>query len=85
MLRLLTIIPLVNVKTVATAMILPEQGYALVGNKITAKSDNLAVTDTNKVYYNLEIICAILSNASIKKINGATSLVSKYIKKEKAV
>lgn len=74
---------LMNVKTGATAMILPEQGYALVGNKII-KSDNLvAVTDSNKVYYNLEIICAILSNASIKKINGATSLVSKSIKKEK--
>lgn len=73
---------LMNVETGATAMLLPKQGYALVGNKII-RSDNLVVvTDNNTVYYNLEVICSILHNAQIRKINGATSLVGQTIRKE---
>ena len=74
---------LMNVDTGATALLLPEQGYALVGNKVIV-SDNIAIaTEKGDVYYNLQVICAIMSNAMIKKINGATSLISSTIKNEK--
>lgn len=73
---------LINTKTQTTALLLKEQGYALVGNKVIVADDLLIEDKNGDVYYNLEVICSLLSNAELKSINGATSLVSKSITKE---
>lgn len=75
---------LMNVSTRATALLLPEQGYAFVGNKII-ESEEIVVTDaTGEVYYNIKVICPILSNTSLKNINGKIALVCSDIKDEAA-
>lgn len=73
---------LINTKTQTTALLLNEQGYALVGNKVIVADDLLIEDKNGDIYYNLEVICSLLSNAELKSINGATSLVSKSIKNE---
>lgn len=73
---------LINTKTQTTALLLNEQGYALVGNKVIVADDLLIEDKNGDVYYNLEVICSLLSNAELKSINGATSLVSKSIQRE---
>lgn len=51
---------LVNAKTGAMACILPESGYALVGNQVFADEELLVTTSDNEVFYNLEIIASLL-------------------------
>lgn len=74
---------LMNTKTGTTAVLLPTQGYALVGNNVIVSDDLVVIANDKEVYYNLKVIAALMSNAMIKKINGATTLVSKTLKKEK--
>ena len=77
---------LINTKTQTTALLLKEQGYALVGNKVIVADDLLIEDKNGDVYYNLEVICSLLSNAELKSINlslihickSLTQLISEF-------
>ncbi len=59
---------LLNNVTGTQAIILPEEGYALVGNRIV-RSNTLMMTDTSdEVYYNLDVICVLLSNTYLSNL-----------------
>lgn len=74
---------LLNTKTGTLGMLFPEQGYALIGNKIV-KSDVIMMKGKDDiVYYNLDVICSLMSNGFIMQINGSKSLVSQTLKTEK--
>lgn len=65
---------LVNKVTGVSAIILPENGYALVGNRIV-KSDTLLMTDTSdEVYYNLDIISCLLGNVYLSRLSRGNVL-----------
>lgn len=65
---------LVNKVTGVTAIILPENGYALVGNRIV-KSTTLLMTDTSdEVYYNLDIISSLLGNVYLSRLSRGNVL-----------
>ena len=67
---------LANSVTGTTAMFLPDSGYALIGNKIVVSPDIMVKDSDGTIYYNLEVLCALMSNTYLSKINGATSVVS---------
>ena len=76
---------LTNTVTGAQAIILTDTGYALVGNQIIV-SDTLMETDINgKMYYNLDIICYLLSNAQLRSITTKELYVVENAKSEKTV
>lgn len=59
---------LYNKKTGTQAILLPNEGIALVGNTVY-RSNNLMVMDAyDEVYYNLEFIVGLLSNAYLKDV-----------------
>lgn len=58
-----------NKTTGATAVLLPEQGMALVGSHVIV-SDDIMVTSVNgEVYYNLDVVTTLMSNAYMSDIN----------------
>ena len=77
-----------NTTTDITAIMLPEQGIALVGNRVLSIKDSMIVATDNEVYYNLEIICSLLSNAHLLKLSGINYQIiastTKGVIKEKA-
>ena len=76
---------LTNTVTGAQAVILTDTGYALVGNQIIV-SDTLMETDINgKVYYNLDIICYLLSNAQLRSLTTKELYIVENAKSEKTV
>lgn len=76
---------LTNTVTGAQAVILTDTGYALVGNQIIV-SDTLMETDINgKVYYNLDIICCLLSNAQLRSLTTKELYIVENAKSEKTV
>lgn len=74
---------LMNTRTGVTALFMPDQGYALVGNKIVTGDDLLVEDNTGEIYYNLKAICSLMSNAELRDINGSTALVSYALKNER--
>jgi hypothetical protein len=73
---------LMNNVTGAQAIILPEQGYALVGNRVVV-SDTLMMTDTSdEVYYNLDVICTLLGNTYLSKLTNKQLYVCSSINNE---
>ena len=63
---------LLNSKTNTEAIILPEAGYALVGNQCIISDTLMETISDGQVYYNLEIIASLLNNAVLEKtINEA--------------
>lgn len=75
---------LMNNVTGQEALILGEDGYALVGNRVVI-SDTLMITDTSdEIYYNLDVICALLSNTYLSKLTNNTLYVCASIENEKA-
>lgn len=79
---------LMNSETGVMVTMLPNQeslggqSIAFCGNKVIICDDMIVTDNTSQIYYNLEVICSILSNATIKKINGATSLVRSNVVSE---
>lgn len=69
---------LVNTITGAEAIIFEESGYALVGTKIIISDDIMIKDGNDDVYYNLEIISGLFTNAYLSsldaKINASTSM-----------
>lgn len=73
---------LINNETGTEAVLLPDSGYALVGNQVIV-SDNLLVTNSSgEIYYNLEVIACLLSNSTLNKITNGEMFICKEIKKE---
>lgn len=73
---------LTNTVTGSQAVLLVDTGYALVGNQIIV-SDVLLETDINgKVYYNLDIICYLLSNAQLRNITAKEIYVVNNVESE---
>lgn len=61
---------LTNKVTGMQAILLPDEGYALVGNRII-RSDTLMETDSNgTIYYNLDIICNLMSNTYLSTLTN---------------
>ena len=76
---------LINNVTGVQAVILPDNGYALVGNRIVV-SDTLMMTDTSdEVYYNLEIISTLLSNTYLSNLASRELFVCNSIVSEQIV
>ena len=63
---------LLNRRTNAKAIILPEQNVALVGNHIIEAGDDTLMiqVDADRVYYNLDIISSLLSNTFLSSISS---------------
>lgn len=60
---------LTNVSTGTEALIMGESGYAIVGTKVIV-SDELMIHDSgDDVYYNLDIITSLLTNAYLKELD----------------
>lgn len=59
---------LYNRSTGAQAVFLPENGYALVGNRVFHNSSLMITDTTNTVYYNLSTVMALLSNSDIASL-----------------
>ena len=77
---------LINTETGTEAILLPESGYALVGNQIIV-SDNIIVTESGgEIYYNLDMLAALMSNAALNETtNGEMYICSTNLKEEKVV
>lgn len=61
---------LMNQKTGTEAILLPDSGYALVGNQVIV-TDEIIVKNTNgELYYNLDIIAALMENTVLKKLTS---------------
>lgn len=73
---------LVNTKTGTKAVLLPEQRCAMVGNRIFISDEILETDHLGEVHYNLEMICILMKNATLRKINGAEALVCQEITDE---
>ena len=75
---------LVNTETGTEAILLPESGYALVGNQVIV-SDNIIVTESGgEIYYNLDMLAALMSNATLNKVtNGEMYICNTNLKQEK--
>lgn len=79
---------LMNTETGVMVTMLPNQeslggqSIAFCGNKVIICDDMIVTDNTSQIYYNLEVLCSILPNATLKKINGATSLVRTSILQE---
>lgn len=54
--------------------VLGGKSIAFVGNKVVVCDDMVVTDNTDVIYYNLEVICSLLSNASLKKISGNTEI-----------
>lgn len=80
---------LVNTVTGAQAVILPDSGYALVGNTVILTKDEFLMTDTDEsgeVYYNMKIIQSILEDSFQQKLGtGAIVTNSDTVADYKAV
>ena len=63
-----------NTKTGVMAVILEEQNIALVGNQVVQIEKPMIITDSEEVYYNLEVIASLLPLAYVKHLNGAKSV-----------
>lgn len=59
---------LVNTETGAEAVLLPDSGYALVGNQVIVSNDILVTNSNNEIYYNLDVIAAICTNSILTKL-----------------
>lgn len=59
-----------NVKTGATAILLPEAQMALVGNEVITTKDLMVFGINKEIYYNLDIIMSIMSNAFLSTIDN---------------
>ncbi len=64
-----------NTKTGVMAVILEGQDIALVGNQVIRMEKPMVVTDSEDVYYNLEVIASLLPLAYVKHLNGAKSVI----------
>ncbi len=64
-----------NTKTGVMAVILDGQDIALVGNQVIRMEKPMVVTDSEEVYYNLEVIASLLPLAYVKHLNGAKSVI----------
>lgn len=75
---------LVNTETGTEAILLPESGYALVGNQVIV-SDNIIVTESSdEIYYNLDMLAALMSNAALNETtNGEMYICNTNLKEEK--
>lgn len=72
---------LTNVSTGTEALIMGESGYAIVGTKVIV-SDELMIHDAgDEVYYNLDIITSLLTNAYLKELDKkiGNQITSLYI------
>lgn len=70
-----------NVNTGTEALIMGESGYAIVGTKVVV-SDELMIHDTgDDVYYNLELVTSLLTNAYLKQLDKkiGNQITSLYI------
>lgn len=70
-----------NTNTGCEAMLMGDSGYAIVGTKVIV-SDDLIVHDAgDDVYYNLEIITSLLTNAYLKELDKkiGNQITSLYI------
>lgn len=64
---------LMSVKTGAMACLLPDTGYALVGNEVIV-SDSLLVTDTSgDIFYNFDVIASLLGLSVTQLYNNCTN------------
>lgn len=73
---------LLNNVTGTQAIILPEEGYALVGNRVI-RSSTLMMTDTSdEVYYNLDIICVLLSNTYLSSLTERELFICQDLENE---
>lgn len=76
---------LANKVTGMQAILLPDEGYALVGNRII-REDTLMETDSNgKVYYNLDIICMLMSNTYLSNLTNKELYICTELTNEKSV
>lgn len=76
---------LMNNVTGTTAVILPEEGYALVGNRIIRSRDLMIIDTANETYYNLDIICTLLRNTQLSTLTDKKLYVCKEISSETIV
>ena len=68
---------LMNKVSGAMAVLLPDNGYALVGTEIIVSDDLLVFTTGGEVYYNLEVISSLLTNAFISKLDNNSLYLTK--------
>lgn len=68
-----------NTKTGVMAVILEGQDIALVGNQVVKMEKPMVITDSDEVYYNLEVIASLLPLAYIKHLNGAKSVIFNHL------
>lgn len=73
---------LVNNETGTEAVLLPDSGYALVGNQVIVSDDLLVTNSSGEIYYNLEVIACLLSNNALNKLTNGEMFICKEIKKE---
>lgn len=61
-----------NSKTGSKALLLEDSDIAIVGNEIIKTTDVIVYSQNNEVYYNLDIIVRLLSNAAIDELSLGT-------------
>lgn len=68
---------LINEDTKTQAIILPDYGYALVGNQVKKSNALLMQNTANGVYYNLDLIVGLLPNTGVVQLKQTTITKSK--------
>lgn len=76
---------LVNRDTGVEAVILPEEGYALVGNRVVVSKDLIMTDTSDEVYYNLDILCTLVSNTYLSKLTDRELYICNALNNEKLV
>lgn len=77
-------VTIMNVRTGVIGVLFPKQKFAVIGNKVI-KNDFIMVKGAECNYYNLDVISTLMSNAEVKKINGAKSLVTQSMDSEEVL
>lgn len=74
-----------NKHTGAMAVLLPDSNLAIVGTHVIHSSDLMVMSLNGEVYYNLEIIKQLMSNAYISKLDPNSVYISKSVMNEELV
>lgn len=74
-----------NKNTGAMAILLPDKDIALVGNEVIKSEDLMALTTNKEVYYNLDIIKGLLSNAYLNSVTNGNMYVTNKLQNERYV
>lgn len=68
---------LMNKVSGAMAILLPEKGYALVGTKVITSKDLIVFSNSNEIYYNLDVIASLMTNAFMSSIDDQCLYLTK--------